>query len=134
MEGGMERDPHVLTGDSERHSELHNRRDRGAINSASGGLNSLIQKVNKIPKVSIDPVGRVSLGGRNPLDVGAGTVQNESMSSRMARVRNRGNRQLRSATETARARLDRFAPTLSEGPDRPPAPENSPGRTFRNRT
>jgi len=99
----------------------------GAINSARGGLNSLIQKVNMIPKVSIDPVGRVSLGGRNPLDVGAGTVQNESMSSRMARVRNRGNRQLRSATETARARLDRFAPDTIGGSRQTARPGEQPG-------
>lgn len=99
----------------------------GAINSARGGLNSLIRKVNKIPKVNIDPVGRVSLGGRDPLNVGAGTVQNESLSSRMARVRNRGNRQLRSATETARARLDRFAPDTIGGDRRTARPGEQPG-------
>jgi len=99
----------------------------GAINSARGGLNSLIQKVNKIPKVNIDPVGRVSLGGRDPLTVGAGTVRNESMSSRMARVRNRGNRQLRSATETARARLDRFAPDTIGGDRQTARPGEQPG-------
>ena len=98
----------------------------GAVNSATGGINRMIRKANQIPHVNIDTIGNVSLGGRNPLDVGAGTVRNESLSSRMARVRNSGNAELRAATEVARERLQRFAPDTIGGSRRTSRPGETP--------
>lgn len=87
----------------------------GAINSSLDGINGLISKVNEIPRVDVSPVGNVSLGGRNPLDVGAGTVQNEGLDSRLQRVSNRGNRQLRQVAQRGRRQIDRFRPDTISG-------------------
>lgn len=88
-----------------------------AISTAIGPLNDLIAKVNDIPKVDIEPVEQPDFGTASPLDVGAGTVDNESLDSRMSGVNQRIQERQQTANELARQQLEQFAPGTI-GPDR----------------
>jgi len=88
-----------------------------AVQEAVGPLNSLIAKVNKIPKVDIEPVGDdfqfAATEGRQTGSLS--TIQNESLDSRIARVRRQGRENLASVAEETRRQLEQFAPDTIGG-------------------
>jgi hypothetical protein len=86
-----------------------------AIQNAIGPLNRLIRKANELPQTNISTIDFGGGISAPQVAEGAGQVQNESLESRMARVRNQGQAQLRQVQRTTRERLDRFRPGTIRG-------------------
>ena len=88
-----------------------------AVQEAVGPLNSLIAKANQLPRVDIQPIGAdFQVGATEERQTGRfSTVRNESLDSRIARVRRQGRENVASVAAETRRQLEQFSPDTTGG-------------------